>query len=164
MPLELALYQPDIPQNTGTMLRLCACLGVRASLIEPANFPVSDRAFRRAGLDYLDAVEIERHVSFAAFDLWRRNAGRRLVLLTTKGAIPYTGFSFKADDILLAGRESAGVPDRVHAAADAGIVIPMRQGLRSINVAVAAAMVIGEALRQTAGFAQPDAALPPLDA
>jgi tRNA (cytidine/uridine-2'-O-)-methyltransferase len=152
MPLELALYQPDIPQNTGTLLRLCACLAVRASIIEPANFPVSDRAFRRAGLDYLDAVAIERHVSFTAFDIWRKAAGRRLLLLTTKGAIPYTQFAFRPDDILMVGRESAGVPDLVHACADACLVVPMQAQLRSINVAVAGAMVLGEALRQTAGF------------
>ena len=152
MSLELALYQPDIPQNTGTMLRLCACLGVRASIIEPANFPVSDRAFRRAGLDYLDAVAIERHASFTAFDIWRRAAGRRLLLLTTKGAIPYTRFAFRPDDILMVGRESAGVPTLVHESADACLVVPMQPHLRSINVAVAGAMVLGEALRQTAGF------------
>ena len=152
MPLELALYQPDIPQNTGTMLRLCACLGVRASIIEPANFPVSDRAFRRAGMDYLDAVVIERHASFTAFDIWRRAAKRRLLLLTTKGAIPYTQFVFRPDDILMVGRESAGVPDIVHQSADACLVVPMQPHLRSINVAVAGAMVLGEALRQTAGF------------
>ena len=152
MPLELALYQPDIPQNTGTMLRLCACLGVRASIIEPANFPVSDRAFRRAGMDYLDSVVIERHASFTAFDIWRRAAERRLLLLTTKGAIPYTQFVFRPDDILMVGRESAGVPDIVHESADACLVVPMQPHLRSINVAVAGAMVLGEALRQTAGF------------
>jgi tRNA (cytidine/uridine-2'-O-)-methyltransferase len=150
--LVLALYQPDIPQNAGTMLRACACLGVGAAIVEPAGFPVSDRHFRRAGMDYLDHVDIHRHVSFAAFQDWRRAAGRRLVLLTTKGATPYTDFAFRPDDVLMVGRESAGVPDDVHAAADARIVVPIRPELRSLNVAVAAAMVVGEAIRQTGGL------------
>jgi len=156
MPLCLALFQPDIPQNTGTMLRLCACLGLNAAIVEPAAFPVSDRAFRRAGMDYLDRIDIARHASFAAFEAWRAAAGRRLVLLTTKGAMPHTDFAFAQDDILLVGRESAGVPENVHAAADARIVVPMRPGFRSLNVAVTAAMVVGEALRQTGGFVQPE--------
>lgn len=146
--MTLALYQPDIPQNAGTMLRACACLGVGAAIIEPAGFPVSDRHFRRSGMDYLDHVAIERHMSFAAFQDWRAEAGRRLVLLTTTGAVNYTEFTFQPGDILMVGRESAGVPADVHAAADARIVIPIRSSLRSLNVAVAAAMAIGEALRQ----------------
>ena len=146
----LALYQPDIPQNCGTMLRMCACLGVAAAIIEPAGFPTSDRHFRRAGMDYLDAVEISRHASFARFDAWRRAAGRRLVLLTTRAPRDYTHAAFRADDILLVGRESAGVPDDVHAAADERVTVPMVPPLRSLNVAVAAAMVVGEALRQIA--------------
>ncbi|PRH87937.1 tRNA methyltransferase [Labrys okinawensis] len=152
MPLTLALFQPDIPQNAGTMLRLCACLGVKAAIIEPAAFPVSDRAFRRAGMDYLDHLTIDRHVSFPAFEAWRAASGQRLVLLTTKGAVSLSGHAFQPDDILMVGRESAGVPDAVHAAADARVFVPMRPGLRSLNVAVAAAMVLGEALRQTDGF------------
>lgn len=152
MPLTLALFQPDIPQNTGTMLRLCACLGTNAAIIEPAAFPVSDRAFRRAGMDYLDRIEIERHASFAAFEAWRAANGRRLVLLTTRGATAYTQFAFAPDDIMLVGRESAGVPETVHEAADARIIVPMRQGFRSLNVAISAAMVLGEAIRQTGGF------------
>jgi len=148
--LILALFQPDIPQNAGTILRACACLGVGAAIVEPAGFPVSDRHFRRAGMDYLDHVDIARHVSFAAFEDWRRAAGRRLVLLTTQGATPYTDFAYQFDDILMVGRESAGAPADVHAAADARIVVPIRPELRSLNVAVAAAMVLGEALRQTA--------------
>jgi tRNA (cytidine/uridine-2'-O-)-methyltransferase len=148
--LILALFQPDIPQNAGTILRACACLGVGAAIVEPAGFPVSDRHFRRAGMDYLDHVDIARHVSFAAFEDWRRAAGRRLVLLTTQGATPYTDFAYQPDDILMVGRESAGAPADVHAAADAPIVVPIRPELRSLNVAVAAAMVLGEALRQTA--------------
>lgn len=152
MPLCLALFQPDIPQNTGTMLRLCACLGVEAAIVEPAAFPVSDRAFRRAGMDYLDRLAIERYASFAAFQAWRAASGRRLVLLTTKGAVAHTSHVFRPDDILMVGRESAGVPDEVHVSAQARVVVPMRPGLRSLNVAVAAAMVLGEALRQTGGF------------
>jgi tRNA (cytidine/uridine-2'-O-)-methyltransferase len=148
--LRLALYQPDIPQNTGTMLRLCACLGIAAEIIEPAGFDVSDRHLRRSGLDYLDHVAITRHASWAAFEGWRRDAGLRLVLATTKGALPYTAHAFRGDDVVLVGRESAGVPDAVHAAADARVVVPIRAGMRSLNVAVAAAMVLGEALRQTA--------------
>ena len=146
--LRLALYQPDIPQNAGTMLRLCACLGVGADIIEPAGFPTSDRHFRRAGMDYLDAVEIRRHVSWRAFDETRRGEGLRLVLLSTRGATAHTAFRFAPGDILMVGRESAGVPEEVHAAADARIVIPMRPALRSLNVAVSAALALGEALRQ----------------
>lgn len=147
--MEIALYEPDIPQNTGTILRLGACMGVPVHIIEPAGFPVSDRAFRRAGLDYLDLVKIERHVSFMAFEHWRKAKGRRLVLLTTRATQAYPSFAFRDGDILLCGRESAGVPDKVHAAADASLRIPMRDGLRSLNIAVALAMVLGEALRQT---------------
>ncbi len=146
---RLALYQPDIPQNTGTMLRFAACMGVAVDIVEPAGFDVSDRNFRRAGLDYLDLVEIRRHRSFTAFEEWRRGDGRRLVLATTKGAQPYTAFAFEPGDVLLMGRESAGVPDEVHEAADARLLIPMRPGLRSLNVAMAAAMIVAEALRQT---------------
>jgi len=147
--MQLALYEPDIPQNTGTILRLCACLGVTAHLIEPAGFPITDRHFRRSGMDYLDQVTIERHASFAAFDEWRRREGMRLVLFSTRAATPYLDHAFAPADILMFGRESAGVPDHVQAAADARLVIPMRPGLRSINVAMAAAMALGEALRQT---------------
>jgi tRNA (cytidine/uridine-2'-O-)-methyltransferase len=147
--MQLALYEPDIPQNTGTILRLCACLGVTAHLIEPAGFPITDRHFRRSGMDYLDAVTIERHASFAAFDEWRRRQGMRLVLFSTRAATPYLDHAFAPADILMFGRESAGVPDHVQAAADARLLIPMQPGLRSINVAMAAAMALGEALRQT---------------
>ena len=149
MPIALALYQPDIPQNCGTMLRLCACLGVEASIIEPAGFPVSDRHFRRSGMDYLDAVNVTRHVSWRAFEAWRAPTGRRLVLLSTSAALPLTDFAFAPDDILMVGRESAGAPPDVHEAADARILIPIRPGMRSLNVAVCAAMALGEALRQT---------------
>lgn len=151
--MRIALYEPDIPQNTGTILRTCACLGVEAHIIEPAGFPVTDRAFRRAGLDYLDKVTITRHASFAAFDSWRREARLKLVLLTTAATNSYLDHRFAADQILLFGRESAGVPDSVHDAADARLCIPMRTDLRSLNIAVSAAIVMGEALRQTGGFA-----------
>jgi tRNA (cytidine/uridine-2'-O-)-methyltransferase len=149
MPLRIALYEPDIPQNTGTVLRLCACLGIEAHIIEPAGFPTSDRAFRRAGMDYLDAVVLVRHPSWRNFEDWRRQQHQRLVLFTTAATTSYLEHRFEPDDILLFGRESAGVPQEVHAAADARLVIPMRSGLRSLNVAIAAAMAAGEALRQT---------------
>ena len=150
--LRLALYQPDIPQNTGTMLRMAACLGLAVEIVEPAGFDVSDRHLRRSGLDYLDHVALTRHRSFEAFETWRRAEGIRLVLATTAGAVPYTAFAFRDGDCVLMGRESAGAPEAVHAAADARVVVPIRPGLRSLNVAVAAAMVMGEALRQTDGF------------
>jgi len=150
----LTLFQPDIPQNAGTMLRLCACLGVEAAIIEPAGFPVSDRNFRRAGLDYLDHVRIARHASWRAFEEWRAATGRRLLLLSTRGAASYVAFAFRPGDIIMVGRESAGVPPEAHEAADAVLRIPIRAELRSLNVAVAAAMVLGEALRQTNGFAE----------
>ncbi len=148
--MRIALYQPDIPQNTGTILRLCACLGIEAHIIAPAGFPTSDRAFRRAGMDYLDAVALVRHSSWQAFERWRRERNHRLVLFTTAATLSYLDFHYRADDVLLFGRESAGVPADVHAAADARLRIPMRPGLRSLNVALAAAMAAGEALRQAA--------------
>jgi tRNA (cytidine/uridine-2'-O-)-methyltransferase len=140
------------PQNTGTILRLAACLDVPVDAVGPTGFDMTDRALRRAGLDYLEDVRITRHESFAAFDAERAARHSRLILLTTRGDIAYTDFAFQAADILLLGRESAGVPAAVHALADARICIPMRSGLRSLNVAVAASMVLGEALRQTGGF------------
>ncbi len=147
--MRIALFQPDIPQNCGTILRMCACLDVEAHIIEPAGFPVSDRHFRRAGMDYLDHVRIIRHDSWMKFGQWRDQAGCRVVLLTTKGLQPYWEYRYAETDVLLLGRESAGVPDEVAAAADARLVIPVQAGLRSLNIAVAAAMVVGEALRQT---------------
>ncbi len=150
--MRIALYEPDIPQNTGTILRLCACLGIDAHIIEPTGFPNSDRAFRRAGMDYLDQVALRRHASWSAFETWRQAERLRLILLTTRAAQPYLDHAFSPSDILLFGRESAGVPDRVHEAADARLLIPMRPGLRSINVAMVAAMALGEAMRQTNGF------------
>ena len=146
--MHIALYEPDIAQNTGTILRLCACLGVPAHIIEPAGFPVSDRTFRRAGMDYLDQVTLMRHVSWAAFEQWRRQEKCDLVLFTTGAATSYLDHGFSANSVLLFGRESAGVPEAVHAAAHARLMIPMRPGLRSLNVAMACAMVVGEALRQ----------------
>jgi tRNA (cytidine/uridine-2'-O-)-methyltransferase len=147
--MRIALYQPDIPQNTGTILRLAACLGVEAHIIEPAGFPISDRAFRRAGMDYLDQVRLTRHTSWAAFEAWRQPA--KLILFTTGTEASYLDYTYRPDDILLFGRESSGVPDAVHRSADSRLRIPMRPGLRSINVAMAAAMALGEALRQTGG-------------
>ena len=150
--LRLALFQPDIAPNTATILRLCACLGVEAHIIEPAGFPVSDRAFRRAGMDYLEQVALVRHVSWRAFEQWRAHQSLRLIILSTRAALSYVEYAFRPEDVLLFGRESAGAPEEVHEAADARLRIPMRPGLRSLNVAVAAAMVLGEALRQLGGF------------
>jgi tRNA (cytidine/uridine-2'-O-)-methyltransferase len=150
--LSLALFQPDIPQNAGTMIRMCACLGVGVDIIEPAGFPVSDRHFRRSGMDYLDHVPITRHVSWRSFEEARAAAGRRLVLLTTKGAVTHLAARFQPGDILMVGRESLGVPEEVHAAADMRVLIPMRPEVRSLNVAVSAAIVLGEALRQLEAF------------
>ena len=147
--MQIALFQPDIPQNTGTILRLCACLGAAAHIIEPAGFPISDRHFRRAGMDYLDHVPLTRHDSWSKFEGWRRDAGHRLVLFTTKAAGSYLDYRYQTADILLFGRESAGVTDEVATAADARLVIPIAPGLRSLNVAMAAAMALGEAFRQT---------------
>ncbi len=153
--MRIALYEPDIPQNAGTILRLAACLGVEAHLVGPAGFPTSDRAFRRAGMDYLDQVSILRHIGWDDFADWRRRNGGRLILFTTRAGVSYLDHAFRADDMLLFGRESAGVPEHVHHAADARLMIPMQPGLRSLNVAVACAMALGEALRQTGGFAEP---------
>ena len=155
--MRLALYQPDIPQNTGTILRLCGCFGIETHIIEPAGFPSSDRAFRRAGMDYLDAVAITRHASWPDFEVWRRASACRLILFTTKAAASFLEFTFAADDVLLFGRESAGVPEAVHGAADARLLIPMRPGMRSLNVAMAAAVAVGEALRQTGAMPGGDA-------
>jgi tRNA (cytidine/uridine-2'-O-)-methyltransferase len=156
--MRLALYQPDIPQNAGTILRLAACMGVGVDVIGPAGFDMSDRNLRRAGLDYLAFVEIERHISFDSFLAHRaatraaRSTAGRLLLLTSAGDTPYPAFRFASDDTLLLGRESAGAPEHVHRAAAARLRIPLRRGMRSLNVAVAAAMVLGEALRQTGGY------------
>lgn len=145
---SIALYQPDIAGNTGTILRFAACMGLGVDIIEPAGFDLSDRNLKRAGMDYLEMAALTRHVDWSAFEQWRAGEGRRLVLLSTRAALPYTGFSFAPGDILLFGRESAGVPDLVHKAADASLTIPMVSGARSINLALSVAMVAGEALRQ----------------
>ena len=151
--MRLALFEPDIPQNAAAIVRLAACLGAPVDIIEPCGFLFSDSGFKRAGLDYLERAEIVRHVSWEAF---RAAAEGRLVLLTTKAPCAYTDFAFAPSDTLLFGRESAGVPDFVHAAADSRIRIPLRAGLRSLNVAQTAAMALGEALRQTGGFVAPE--------
>lgn len=150
VPMRLALYQPDIPQNTGAMLRLAACFGVAVDLIEPCGFVWSDRRLRRAGMDYLEGVALTRHDSWGAFQAAREAASPRgrLVLLTTAGSTSYLEFVFRPSDTLLVGRESAGVPPEVHAAADARLAIPMRAGVRSLNVALAAAIGLAEGLRQ----------------
>ena len=151
--MRLALFQPDIPQNVGAAIRLCACLGVFMDIIEPCAFPLSDRTLKRAALDYGDQARITLHRDSADFFAGPdRNEGR-LVLFTTRSALPYTDFAFAPGDTLLFGRESAGVPDEVHAAADARLVIPLAAGMRSLNVVTAAAIALGEALRQTGGFA-----------
>ncbi|HYB10941.1 MAG TPA: tRNA (cytidine(34)-2'-O)-methyltransferase [Alphaproteobacteria bacterium] len=149
--MRLVLYEPDIPQNAGTMMRLAACLGVAVELIEPCGFVFSDRHLRRAGMDYLEHVTLTRHSSFSRFEAWRHDQapGARLLLLTTKGEVAYQNFVYDFDDLIMVGRESAGVPDAVHASADARLRITLVPGLRSLNVAAAAAMVLGEALRQT---------------
>ena len=148
--MRLALFQPDIPQNAGALIRLGACLCIEIDLIEPLGFILDDRRLKRAHMDYLEHVRIRRHGSWDRF-LEERPPGR-LLLLTRAGDLRYTEFRFAPDDILLLGRESAGVPPQVHERADARIRVPLRPGLRSLNVAIAAAMVLGEALRQTEGF------------
>lgn len=146
--LRLALFEPDIPQNAGTLFRLAACMGIPLDFIEPAGFDASDRNLRRAGLDYLAHVHIERHLDFAHFERWRRARGHRLVLATTHGATNAYAFDFAPGDIILLGRESAGAPPAVHEAAEARIALPLMPHLRSLNIAVAGAMLVGEALRQ----------------
>jgi len=152
MAVDLALYQPDIAQNTGTLLRLGACLGVRVHIIHPTGFPFSRRELKRGGLDYLDLAEIIEHDSYAHFSDWRRDAGKRLVLLTVKAAGSLYAARYDQNDVLMLGRESVGVPAEVAAAADLLVRIPMLPERRSINVAVAASLALGEALRQTGHF------------
>jgi tRNA (cytidine/uridine-2'-O-)-methyltransferase len=147
-PLILALFEPDIAQNAGAMLRTCACLGVDAAVIEPAGFRMGDSRFRRAGMDYLDALTIKTHDSWASFAAWRALSQRRLALLTTKGETCLWDFAFREGDIILVGRESAGVPEAVRAAADIRLRIPIQAGLRSLNVGIAATIAMTEALRQ----------------
>lgn len=152
MPVDLALYQPDIANNTGTLIRLGACLGTTIHLIHPTGFPFSPKALARAGLDYVDHAAVHEHASWTAFAQWRHDEGRRLLLLTTRAATSAYGVAYQANDIIMVGRESAGVPDAVADACDLRLRIPMRDGLRSINVALAATLILGEAKRQTDGF------------
>ena len=151
--MRLALYQPDIPQNTGTIVRLCACLGVPQDIIEPCGFTFTEKQLRRAAMDYAERAELRRHISWEDF---KPAVKGRLILASTKAAIAYTEFSFQADDTILLGQEQAGVPNEVHNHADARLTIPMQGDARSLNIAVAGAMVLGEALRQTGGFATTD--------
>ncbi|WP_198585884.1 tRNA (cytidine(34)-2'-O)-methyltransferase [Pararhizobium haloflavum] len=146
--MAIALYQPDIPGNTGTIIRLAACLGCSVEIIEPAGFDLTDRALKRAGMDYVERAALNRHLNFETFDAWRESEQRRLVLLTTAADEDYADCEFRADDILLFGRESAGVPKDVHERADIRLTIPMQAGVRSLNVAMASAIVCGEAMRQ----------------
>jgi tRNA (cytidine/uridine-2'-O-)-methyltransferase len=148
--IEIALYQPDIPPNAATIMRMAACFGLRVRIIEPAGFTWSDSSLKRAGMDYLDQALVVRDASWAAFR--EATKGQRLILASTKAEVTYTDFPFRPGDVLLMGRESLGVPGEVHEAADARLLIPMRSGLRSLNVALACAMITGEALRQTGGF------------
>jgi len=148
--IDCALFQPDIPQNTGTILRLAACFGIPIHLIHPSGFALSDRNFRRAGMDYLDRAAIAEHADWPAFDTWRRASGRRVIAMTTRGTVALQAFAFRPDDVLLLGRESTGLPAEVRAGADAAVRIAMRSGNRSLNVAVAASIALYEALRQTA--------------
>jgi len=152
VPVDLALYQPDIAQNTGTLLRLGACLGVTLHIIHPTGFPFSRKGLKRGGLDYLDVAQFVEHDSYAHFDSHRRSSGRRLVLLTTKASQSAYAASYRDDDILMVGRESAGVPAEIADGADLRIRIPMLPERRSLNVAVAASLILGEALRQTGRF------------
>ena len=149
----ISLFEPDIPQNTGSMIRLCACMGVPLHIIEPCGFPLDDKRMRRVAMDYHELVSITRHVSWQKFlDFNQIQGGKRLVLLTTRGSQSFIDFAFRPDDILLFGRESSGVPDYVRETVDAGVKIPIQAGARSLNLAQAASMVLGEALRQTNGF------------
>ncbi len=154
--MRLALYQPDIAPNVGTLLRLGACLGVAVDVIAPCGFPASDKSLKRAAMDYADLVEVKRHDDWDEFNAWRQAAGHRLVLIETSGTVAYTDFKFHTADILMLGRESAGTPPAVAAACDAVVHIPMVAGRRSLNVAVAGAIALGEALRQTGGYEHRD--------
>ena len=146
--VALALYEPDIPQNLGSIMRLCACFAMPLHIIEPCGFPLDDKRIRRAGMDYIEHVQWQRHSSWTAFEQWRQSENKRLLLLTTKATDPYDGHAFASGDILLFGRESAGAPGFVHAAADKRLTIPMVSGVRSLNLAMSAAIVAGEAARQ----------------
>jgi tRNA (cytidine/uridine-2'-O-)-methyltransferase len=145
--MRLALFEPDIPQNTGTLMRLCACLNVPLDIIEPCGFILSDKNVKRAGMDYIEHLEMTKHLNWEAFKA--ASAGKRLVLLSTKASGSFLDFSFGKDDVLIAGRESAGVPEHVHTECASRVFVPMKSGMRSLNVALASSIVLGEALRQT---------------
>ena len=149
--MNIALFEPDIPQNTGSLMRLCACLGIRLHIIEPCGFLLDDKQLKRVAMDYGVQTDLQRHISWEKF-LENIGSGSRIILLSTKAKNIYTDFSFKPDDILLLGRESSGVPEYVVKASQAQIKIPMHENARSLNVALAASMVLGEALRQTRGL------------
>lgn len=145
---DLVLFQPDIPGNTGTLLRLAACMGVHVHIIEPAGFRLDEKAFRRAGMDYVEQAVMQKHLNWDAFEKWRKDKARRLILLTTKSTLGYTDFEFKKDDLIMLGRESSGAPDYVHEAVDERLTIHMAGDARSLNMALTGAMVLGEAIRQ----------------
>ncbi len=147
--MDIALYQPDQPPNTGTLLRLGACMQVAVHIIEPCGFPFSKRALKRYAMDYADFVDLHHHRDWDAFNAHRKSTGQRLILLTTKADSPYSNFTFQKNDILIVGSESSGAPDLVHTAADARVTVPMSADVRSLNVAVSMAMVLGEGIRQT---------------
>jgi len=148
--MKIALYQPDIAGNVGTMIRLSACMGLDLDIIEPCGFPFSKEKIKRSGMDYINYVNITRYNSFEEFQV--KNKNLRIVLLTTKSSLPYMEFKFQKNDILMVGRESAGVPESVHQAVDGRVLIPMKKDFRSINVAISLAMVLGEGMRQTGLF------------
>jgi len=147
--MNIALFQPDQPQNTGTLLRLGACMNTPVHVIQPCGFPFSSRALKRSAMDYADHVDLHNHMDWDSFRVWQKESGSRLILLSTKAAVPYCDFSFQANDTLLVGSESSGAPEYVHQASDARVIVPMAQSVRSLNVAVSMAMVLGEGLRQT---------------
>lgn len=149
--MQLVAYQPDIPQNLGSLIRLCACFGAALHIIEPCGFIIDDKRMRRVAMDYYDLVAITRHSSWEQFLEFKKQSGARVLLLTTQASTPYSAFAFRPDDMLLLGRESAGVPAEVREAADAGLIIPLAAGARSLNVAMAGAIVLAEAVRQTKG-------------
>ena len=160
--MRIALFQPDIAANAAAAIRLAACLDVPLAVVEPCGFVWDERRLRRVGLDYLSHASVERFASWAAFEAWRRAGGARLVLLTTRAAHPYHRLDYRPDDVLMVGRESSGVPPPVHAAADVRVRVAMAPGRRSLNVVTALAIVLGEALRQTGGFADVPGAFPPV--
>jgi tRNA (cytidine/uridine-2'-O-)-methyltransferase len=150
--MKIALYQPDIAQNLGTTLRTAACFGVDVEIIQPCGFPLDDKKLKRSGMDYIEYVKYTKHDSWGAFKDWAENNNHRIILLSSKASVPYTQFQFQKNDILMAGRETAGVPDDVSAACENKVTIPMQGGMRSLNVAVSVAVVLGEAVRQTSGL------------